>query len=121
FERWFTWGLVGCAVGLGTLVVAVLWWWGLALAGLVALGLGAGALLSPSLTAFSHTVAGENMLGLAVFNVLRLSSFAVGGLIGASALDLGEVWVAFAVAAGVCLAAAFRMSKPSSARAASGR
>lgn len=121
FERWFTWGLVGCAVGLGTLVVAVLWWWGLALAGLVALGLGAGALLSPSLTAFSHTVAGENMLGLAVFNVLRLSSFAVGGLIGASALDLGEVWVAFAVAAAVCLAAAFRMSKPSSARPASGR
>lgn len=106
YDRWYRVGLVGCAAGLGLVAAATSWRWWVVLPGLVILGVGAGALLSPSLTAFSHTVAGENALGLAVFNVARLGSFAVGGLAGAAALDLGSPWVAFAVAGVVCLAAA---------------
>lgn len=106
YDRWFRWGLIACAVGLGLVAgaLATIWW--IAIPGLLMLGLGAGALLSPSLTVFSHSVAGENALGLAVFNVVRLSSFGVGGLAGAAAFDVGEPWVAFAAAAAVCALAA---------------
>lgn len=107
YRLWLRLGLGGCAIGLATVAAASVWSWELAVPGLALLGLGAGALLSPSLTTFSHTVAGGSVLGLASFNVLRLSAFAVGGLAGAAALDLGRPWVAFTLAAAVCgLAAA---------------
>jgi hypothetical protein len=37
-----------------------------------------------------------------VFNVLRLSSFAVGALIGATALDAGRPGLAFGILSAVC-------------------
>jgi MFS family permease len=102
YTRWLGWGLAGCATGLGLLAWATLGPWGVALPALVVTGLGAGALLSPSFTAFSHTEAGHNAVGLSLFNVLRLGGFGIGGLIGGSALDAGLVWAGFAAAAGAC-------------------
>ena len=99
YRRWFGWGVAGCVVGLTALAVASLAAWWITVPALVVLGLGAGALLSPSLTGFSHTPAGHNAVGLAVFNTLRLGSFAVGGLIGGTLLDAGLPWLAFTVAA----------------------
>lgn len=99
YRRWFSWGVGGCVVGLALLAVASLVAWWITVPALVVLGLGAGALLSPSLTGFSHTPAGHNAVGLAVFNTLRLGSFAVGGLIGGTLLDAGLPWLAFTVAA----------------------
>lgn len=105
YRGWFVWGSSGCAGGLVLLAAATLGPWGVALPALVVTGLGAGALLSPSLTAFSRTDAGHNAVGLAMFNVLRLGSFGVGGLIGGTALDAGSPWVGFAVGAIACSAA----------------
>lgn len=102
FERWLRRGLLGCALGLAGLTVATSGTWWIVVPSLVVLGLGAGALLSPSLTGFSHTDAGANALGLSVFNVLRLSSFAVGALIGATALDAGRPGLAFGILSVVC-------------------
>lgn len=106
YERWLRGGLLGCAGGLGGLALAagVGPWW-MAVPSLGLLGVGAGALLSPSLTAFSHTVAGENAVGLAMFNVLRLSSFAVGGLVGGVSLGVGLPWLSFSLASVACLGA----------------
>ena len=106
YDRWFRAGLLACAAGVGLLAVAAgpgPWW--LTPAALVVVGVGAGCLLSPSLTAFSHTDAGANTVGLSMFNMLRLSSFAIGGLIGGAALDHGAPWVAFAFAALACAVA----------------
>ena len=107
YDRWYLMGMLACAAGVGALAVAAgagPWW--LTPFALVVVGIGAGCLLSPSLTAFSHTDAGANTVGLSMFNMLRLSAFAVGGLIGGAALDRGEPWAAFAAAAAACAAAA---------------
>jgi hypothetical protein len=99
--------LLACAVGVAALAVAAgngPWW--ITPIALVVVGVGAGCLLSPSLTAFSHTDAGVNTVGLSMFNMLRLSSFAVGGLVGGAALDRGVPWVAFTAAAVTCALAA---------------
>jgi len=111
YRRWLRSGLLLSALGLGGVVAAELLAWWLMLPSLLVLGVGAGALLTPSLTTFSHSIAGENVLGLSVFNVLRLGSFAVGGLAGAAALDLGEPWVAFAAAGIVCAVAGAKPSR----------
>jgi hypothetical protein len=96
-------GLSGCAaglVGLGAAAIVGPWW--LSAPSLVVLGLGAGSLLSPSLTAFSRTQAGDNAVGLSIFNVLRLGSFGIGGMIGGTAVDLGVPGTAFLSIAGLC-------------------
>jgi MFS family permease len=103
YRRWLAWGLTGCAAGLAILAGATAGPRVAALPALVLTGLGAGALLSPSLTAFSRTDAGHNAVGLSMFNVLRLGAFGVGGLIGGTALDAGEPWAAFLVGAVACL------------------
>ncbi|HZB78822.1 MAG TPA: MFS transporter [Actinomycetota bacterium] len=101
-------GLAGCALGLVGLAVAAAtgpWW--LAAPALVVLGLGAGSLLSPSLTAFSRTTAGESTIALSLFNLARLGSFGLGGLLGGAFVDAGEPGTAFLAVAIVCgLAAA---------------
>ena len=100
-------GLSGCAaglVGLGAAAIAGPWW--LSIPSLVVLGLGAGSLLSPSLTAFSRTEAGDNAVGLSIFNVLRLGSFGIGGLAGGTAVDLGAPGTAFLATAALCGGAA---------------
>jgi MFS family permease len=106
FEGWLRAGLSLTALGMVGLLAAELVAWWLTMPALLVLGVGGGALLTPSLTTFSHSVAGSNALGLSVFNVLRLGAFAVGGLAGAAALDLGGSWVAFALAGAICGAAA---------------
>lgn len=110
FERWLVLGLAGCAAGLGGVAVAGVNSWWLLIPALVLLGLGAGCLLSPSLTEFSHTDAGHNAVGLSLFNVLRLSSFAVGGLAGGIALDASAPAAPFAVLAAGCLVLALLVS-----------
>ena len=100
-------GLSGCAaglVGLGAAAIAGPWW--LSAPSLVVLGLGAGSLLSPSLTAFSRTEAGDNAVGLSIFNVLRLGSFGIGGMVGGTAVDLGAPGAAFLAIALLCGTAA---------------
>ena len=72
YGRWFRGGLLGCGVGLAVIAAATVWAWWVTLPALVVVGLGAGALLSPSLTAFSHTVAGENVLGSPLLAALYL-------------------------------------------------
>jgi hypothetical protein len=103
-------GLVGCAVGLAGLAVAAAtgpWW--LAAPALVVLGLGAGSLLSPSLTAFSRTTAGESIIALSLFNVARLGSFGLGGLLGGAFVDAGMPGTAFLAVAVLCGLAAARV------------
>jgi MFS transporter len=100
-------GLAGCAaglIGLGAAAVAGPWWF--SVPSLVVLGLGAGSLLSPSLTAFSRTEAGGNAVGLSIFNVLRLGSFGIGGVLGGTAVDLGSPGIAFLAVATLCGGAA---------------
>jgi hypothetical protein len=100
-------GLSGCAtglIGLGAAAIIGPWW--LSVPSLVVLGLGAGSLLSPSLTAFSRSQAGDNAVGLSIFNVLRLGSFGIGGMIGGTAVDLGVTGRAFLSIAGLCGGAA---------------
>ena len=103
-------GLVGCAVGLIGLSAAAIsgpWW--LAPPSLVALGLGAGSLLSPSLTAFSGTEAGQTTVGLSLFNLARLGSFGIGGLLGGASVDAGVPGTAFLAVALLCGLAAMRV------------
>ena len=38
-----------------------------------------------------------------MYNVCRLSSFAVGGIVGAAAVEADAAWVGFAIASVVCL------------------
>jgi MFS family permease len=104
-------GLTGCAAGLlGLAVAAVAGPWWLASPSLVVLGLGAGSLLSPSLTAFSQTEAGASTVGLSLFNLARLGSFGIGGLLGGASVDTGMPGAAFLVVAVVCGVAAARVS-----------
>ena len=104
-------GLVGCAVGLVGVAIAATWgpWW-LAIPSLVALGLGAGSLLSPSLTAFSQTEAGGSTVALSFFNLARLGSFGIGGLLGGASIDAGMPGTAFVAVAAMCCLAAVRVS-----------
>ena len=66
------------------------------------LGIGAGWLLAPSLTAFSRTEAGANAVGMSTLNVLRLGSFGIGGILGGTAVEGGGTAVAFAAVAALC-------------------
>ena len=103
-------GLMGCAAGLLGLAVAAgpgPWW--LASPSLVVLGLGAGSLLSPSLTAFSRTEAGTSTVALSLFNLARLGSFGIGGLLGGASIDAGVPGAAFVAVAVLCGVAAARV------------
>jgi MFS family permease len=103
-------GLAGCASGLLGLAAAAIagpWW--LAAPSLVVLGLGAGSLLSPSLTAFSQTEAGASTVALSLFNLARLGAFGIGGLLGGASVDAGVPGSAFLVAAVPCGVAAARV------------
>jgi hypothetical protein len=96
-------GSLGCSVGL--LGVGIAAWsgpWWLAAPALVVLGLGAGLLLSPSLTSFSRTRAGRSTVALSLFNLSRLGSFGLGGLLGGAALDAGVPAAAFLGVAALC-------------------
>ena len=109
YRRWFGAGLVGCAAGMFGLALASGpgdWW--IALPALVVTGLGAGSLLTPSFNTFSGTIAGAEGVGIAMYNVLRLSFFAIGGLIGAAAVGTGNTWAAFFTGGVICLLAAAR-------------
>jgi len=104
-------GLAGCAVGLVGLAVAAAtgpWW--LSAPALILVGLGAGSLLSPSLTAFSRTRAGESTTALSLFNLARLGSFGVGGLLGGAFVDAGMPGTAFLTVAVLCGLAAVGVS-----------
>ena len=82
YFRWFRSGLILCAGGLIGLAWASgpgPWWIGLPL--LVVTGLGAGSLLTPSFNTFTDTVAGGEGVSIAMYSVLRLSFFAIGGLL----------------------------------------
>jgi MFS family permease len=94
-------------VGLAVAAATGPWW--LAAPALVVLGLGAGSLLSPSLTAFSRTTAGESTIALSLFNLARLGSFGIGGLLGGAFVDAGEPGTAFLAVAIVCGLAAARV------------
>ncbi|HET9310594.1 MAG TPA: MFS transporter [Actinomycetota bacterium] len=103
YERRLRRGLLGCSAGLAGLAVAAAagsWW--PAVPALVMLGIGAGWLLAPSLTAFSRTEAGANAVGMSTLNVLRLGSFGIGGILGGTAVEGGGTAVAFAAVAALC-------------------
>jgi MFS transporter, DHA2 family, methylenomycin A resistance protein len=104
YPRWFRAGAILCAAGMAALALgasgAPKW---LVLPALVVTGLGAGSLLTPSFQAFSETIPGKDGVGLAVYNLLRLSSFAIGGILGAAAVDARSPGVGFVATAVVCL------------------
>jgi hypothetical protein len=106
-------GLAGCAAGLvGLAVAAGLGPWWLVLPSLVVLGLGAGSLLSPSLTAFSQTEAGGSTVALSFFNLARLGSFGICGLLGGAFVYAGMPGAAFLAVAALCGLAAVRVTLP---------
>ncbi len=109
YARWFKTGLLLCALGVVGLAIgaSVVPWW-LALPALVVTGIGAGSLLTPSFQAFSQTLPGKDGVGLAMYNICRLSSFAAGGIVGAAAVDADAAWAGFVVASIVCLVVATR-------------
>lgn len=72
--------------------------------------LGAGSLLSPSLTAFSRTTADEGIIALSLFNLARLGSFGVGGSLGGAFVDTGMPDTAFLAVAVLCGLAALGVS-----------
>lgn len=103
FEGRLRRGFVGSAVGLAGLAVAASsgpWW--LVGPALVVVGLGAGSLLAPSLTAFAHSRAGGDTVALSLYNLLRLGAFGVGGLVAGVAVDTGASGAAFAAMAALC-------------------
>lgn len=104
YSWWFKAGLLLCAVGAVGLAIgaSVVLWWSV-LPALVIIGLGAGSLLTPSFQAFSQTTPGRDGVGLAMYNICRLSSFAVGGIVGAAAVDADAAWAGFVIASIVCL------------------
>jgi MFS family permease len=116
-------GLAGCTIGLlGLSVAATVGPWWLAAPSLIALGFGAGLLLSPSLTAFSRTRAGESTVALSLFNLARLGSFGLGGLLAGAAVDLDLTGGAFLLVAVACgIAAATVRSEASAGRARAAR
>ncbi len=106
-----TWARLAAPLGLVGLAVAAAtgpWW--LAVPALVVLGLGAGSLLSPSLTAFSRTTAGDSTIALSLFNLARLGSFGLGGLLGGTFVDAGMPGTAFLAVAALCGLAAARVA-----------
>lgn len=103
YGRWFKAGAKLCALGALALALASgpgPWW--LIYPALVITGVGAGALLTPSFQAFSATIPGRDGVGIAMYNLCRLSSFAVGGIVGAAAVDGGRTAIAFLIAAALC-------------------
>jgi hypothetical protein len=66
-------------------------------------------LLSPSLTAFSQTEAGTSTVALSLFNLARLGSFGIGGLLGGASVDAEVPGAAFLVVAVLCGVAATRV------------
>jgi hypothetical protein len=101
-------GLLGCAAGLVVLAAAASSGpWQLAAPALVVVGLGAGSLLSPSLTSFSRTPAGRHTVALSLFNLSRLGAFGVGGLLGGAAVEAGVPAAGFVGVAILCGVAAF--------------
>ena len=104
YARWFRMGGILLAVGGGGLALSAsaLPWW-LSLPMLVVSGVGAGCLLTPSFQVFSATNPGKDGVGIAMYNMSRLASFAVGGIVAAAAVDGGVPWIAFAAGAGLCL------------------
>ena len=104
YRRWFRAGALLCAGGAAGLAASTsaLPTWTM-LPALVITGVGAGCLLTPSFQAFSGTVPGKDGVGLALYNLCRLSAFAVGGIVGAAAVDARVPAVGFAFAALLCL------------------
>lgn len=104
YARWFRTGALLCAVGVAGLALAasVVPWW-ITVPALIVAGLGAGSLLTPSFQAFSATPPGKDGVGIAMYNLCRLSSFAVGGIVAAAAVDGGLPWIAFLVGTALCL------------------
>jgi DHA2 family methylenomycin A resistance protein-like MFS transporter len=100
YERWFKLGGWLLALGVGGLALSssVAPWW-LSIPMLVIAGVGAGCLLTPSFQAFSLTDPGKDGVGIAMYNIVRLTSFAVGGIVAAAAVDRRTPWIAFAVGA----------------------
>jgi hypothetical protein len=97
-------GLAGCAFGLVGLAVATSagpWW--IVGPALVVVGLGAGSLLAPSLTAFAHSPAGGDTVALSLYNLLRLGAFGIGGLIAGVAVDAEASTLAFIATAALCI------------------
>ena len=109
YSHWFHYGLILCAAGLFGLAWASgpgPWW--IAFPLLLVTGLGAGSLLTPSFNTFTGTIAGGEGVGIAMYNVLRLSFFAIGGLVGAAAVGTGYTWAAFLTGGILCLLIAAR-------------
>lgn len=103
YGRWFRAGAALCAMGVLALAVSAgigPWW--ITYPSLVITGVGAGSLLTPSFQAFSRTIPGRDGVGIAMYNLCRLSSFAVGGIVGATAVDGGMPAIAFLIAATLC-------------------
>lgn len=104
YSRWLRAGALLCALGAIGLAVSSSFapWW-VAWPTLVVTGLGAGCLLTSSFQAFSGTAPGKDGVGIALYNIFRLSSFAVGGIVAAAAVDGGAPWIAFLIGAALCL------------------
>jgi MFS transporter, DHA2 family, methylenomycin A resistance protein len=104
YRRWFRTGALLCAAGAVGLAAATsaVSPWTMVLA-LVITGVGAGCLLTPSFQAFSGTAPGVDGVGLALYNLCRLSAFAVGGIVGAAAVDAQVPALGFLFAALLCL------------------
>jgi hypothetical protein len=62
------------------------------------------------LTAFSQTEAGASTVALSLFNLARLGSFGIGGLLGGASVDAGVPGATFLVVAVLCGIAAVRVS-----------
>jgi hypothetical protein len=104
YASWFRIGSLLCALGAAGLAASeAIAPWGLVVPSLIAAGVGSGCLLTPSFYAFSDTGPGRDGVGLALYNVARLSAFAAGGILGAAAVDSGAPWTGFAASALLCV------------------
>lgn len=105
FETWVVIGFATVAVGLTAASAAMaqeVWTW--LIPSLVVIGAGSACLLTTSFHAFSRTEAGSEGVGLAIYNVMRLGAFALGGLAGVAAIEAGASGVSFIAAAALCVA-----------------
>lgn len=105
FESWVVIGFALVAAGLMAASAAIgadAWPW--LIPSLVVVGAGSACLLTTSFHAFSRTEAGSEGVGLAIYNVMRLGAFALGGLVGVTALEAGAAGVSYVAAAALCAA-----------------